>query len=266
MKYLIDFKTNILHREDCPNFNGDGIVWQGLHLRFLENGTKKKFCECCQKDYRAFVRADNEKLIANSNWNFVYTSGSKIFHKKTCSCVYYSRELHGVVRYKKMIDKGFKACKLCKPQPIINAKKISDKSPKLCERKKGRKKDMPNNFRKAYTRFEQAKTEREKKMLTVTTEMEHQDLLTLTQPHFAFWAARGYETFHLRQCPKLRGKTNLIGFSKYQDARAKRYKPCKTCQPTPKSNLYVSIPYKSSKKRSVKRKDMHLSKMKNSVI
>ena len=71
---------------------------------------------------------------------------------------------------------------------------------------------------------------------------ERQDLYTLTQPRFAFFAARGYQNFHLESCPNMVGKTDLIGFETYSKARNAGYTPCRKCKPTDKLDVTVSIP------------------------
>ena len=74
------------------------------------------------------------------------------------------------------------------------------------------------------------------------------DLYTLTQPRFAFWAATGYNTFHLRHCKKMVGLTHLKGFSLYADATSAGYRPCKCCKPTSKHDINVSLPIYSKKR------------------
>jgi methylphosphotriester-DNA--protein-cysteine methyltransferase len=44
------------------------------------------------------------------------------------------------------------------------------------------------------------------------------------------------------------GLTNLKGFSLYADAMAAGYRPCKCCKPTPKHDIYISLPIYSKKR------------------
>lgn len=68
------------------------------------------------------------------------------------------------------------------------------------------------------------------------------DFRILTNPGYAFWAARGYKTFHLRDCRKLEGLSDLRGFSKFGDAICSGLKPCKYCRPSQSDNIYESVP------------------------
>ncbi len=68
------------------------------------------------------------------------------------------------------------------------------------------------------------------------------DVYTLTNPNFAFWAGIGYTTFHTMKYSKLEHIPYLRGFSKYEDALHAKLKPCKYCSPKPKQNLLISVP------------------------
>ena len=85
-------------------------------------------------------------------------------------------------------------------------------------------------------------TELEKLKKENLSEQEISDIYTLTQSGLAFWAGQGYQNFHLRGCSKLNGVSNLKGFKSYEKAVAAGYTPCKTCRPTHKHNLQLSIP------------------------
>ena len=68
---------------------------------------------------------------------------------------------------------------------------------------------------------------------------------TLTQPGYGFFAARGYQNFHTRNCSRLVGKSNIRGFDTFSHACRAGYTPCKYCKPTEKQNIVVSIPIDS---------------------
>ena len=44
------------------------------------------------------------------------------------------------------------------------------------------------------------------------------------------------------------GLTNLRGFSLHSDAMVAGYRPCKCCKPTPKHDIYLSLPIYSKKR------------------
>ena len=102
---------------------------------------------------------------------------------------------------------------------------------------------------RAINRHRQAQEERMAYMQNGSLKQDGKDdLYTLTQPRFAFWAASGYNTFHLRNCKKMSGLKNLKGFSLYADATAAGYRPCKCCKPTSKHDIYLSLPIYSKKR------------------
>ena len=72
------------------------------------------------------------------------------------------------------------------------------------------------------------------------------DMKTLSHPGYAFFAAKGYNTFHLLNCKKLSGLSNIKGFGRYFEASRAGYQPCKCCKPTDKHDIIVSLPTYSS--------------------
>ena len=74
------------------------------------------------------------------------------------------------------------------------------------------------------------------------TDAERKTVMALSQPGLAFWAGRGYQTFHRRNCPKITGLTRLRGFPRYQDAVRAENTPCRHCKPSPKQDVVFSIP------------------------
>ena len=81
------------------------------------------------------------------------------------------------------------------------------------------------------------------------TETQRRDMATLTATDCAFWAGRGYKTFHLRSCRKLSGLTNLRGFRTYQQALSAGYQPCRECRPTKKYDIELSMPIETRERK-----------------
>ena len=108
---------------------------------------------------------------------------------------------------------------------------------------------MTSAERTSLTRFERAQEERyTKRPEAFASETAKEDFYTLTQPRFAFWAGTGYSTFHLRDCKKLHGLSNLKGFSHYNDAIRAGHTPCKYCKPSQKNDISFAIPITSRKR------------------
>ena len=161
--------------------------------------------------------------------------------------------------------KGVRPCKVCQPSHADNRrpevpypiKKVSS-APAIkkvsrpvvrVKPKKPRKPDaavnrpLSDEEAIALTRLRQAQRERlSGEPDCVLMEKEKEDFYTLTQPRFAFFAAKGYRTFHLRSCGKLSGIIGVRGFDTYEAAQKAGFKPCKNCRPSPKQNISVSIP------------------------
>lgn len=99
------------------------------------------------------------------------------------------------------------------------------------------------------TRFIQARDERfARANKEFKSQTEKDDFYTLTQTRFAFWAAAGYATFHRRECRKLKGLSNLRGFSRYKDAIRSGHTPCKYCKPNAKQDIVCPIPINNRKR------------------
>jgi hypothetical protein len=98
------------------------------------------------------------------------------------------------------------------------------------------------------------------------SDVERKDMYTLTQPEYAFWAGKGYKTFHTRNCQKLSGVQHLVGFKRFSDAVRAHYQPCKHCNPTAKSNVKFSIPIQNEKREGDNLEDLRKLCEKNGMI
>ena len=95
----------------------------------------------------------------------------------------------------------------------------------------------------AIGRFNRAKQEREAAFKKGSlSDAEKSNIMALSQPGLAFWASKGYRTFHRRNCPQITGLNQLVGFPRYQDAARAGYCPCRHCKPSPKQDVVYSIP------------------------
>jgi hypothetical protein len=88
------------------------------------------------------------------------------------------------------------------------------------------------------------------------SETKKDDILTLTNTGYGFWAGAGYQNFHLYNCPKLKGLTHIRGFARYRDATREGLTPCKCCKPTEKHDVLYSIPITSRVRENETVEDM----------
>jgi len=243
--YQHDVENGMIHLKQCPKIAN---VTYTIGHKKLRDTVKKgvKLCECCREAYKAELRQVNADIISRTQFTFVYTPTSNIYHKRNCRLILNAKEILGSRTFKPIEESKRVPCKICKPSP----------SDELVEHKDGPNKQEDNtpiedvNYngfkreeRNAMMRQTQALKERDERLSDPTlSDQERKDIITLTQPRFAFWAATGYQNFHLRNCPKLQGLTNIKGFRKFKDAKKAGYIPCKTCKPTAKHDMDLSIP------------------------
>ena len=108
---------------------------------------------------------------------------------------------------------------------------------------------MSKDEQSAIGRFNRAKQEREAAFKRGSlSDAEKSNIMALPQPGLAFWASRGYRTFHRRNCPQITGLSQLVGFPRYQDAVRAGYCPCRHCKPSPKQDVVYSIPITNKKR------------------
>lgn len=96
---------------------------------------------------------------------------------------------------------------------------------------------------KAMERYIQARREREQKCDSENMSAQaYRDHLTLTQPGYMFFSAKGYSAFHKRSCGIIERLSYLDGYATYKQACRSGKQPCKICKPDPKDDLELSIP------------------------
>ena len=270
--YIIDRTTNLIHTDACPKANWNHQI-EVVHSmkKCLKHHLRP--CACCKEIFWRYSYEDIKKKIESCHYNYIY-SDSGLFHKPTCIHVRHipSVELRGTVRYSTAVKHGNKPCGWCRPKPedevepphiydYGRAPVEQDKADPSSfidqgsgspyarmQRAEARKKASYSATRaltdaelRAITRHKQAAQERASLPDNLVGVSDH-DAHVLTQSGYAFWAAKGYRNFHLRQCPKLAHLSDLYGYATYADARKFGLTPCKTCKPTPKHDIIVSVP------------------------
>ena len=269
LPFYYDHSVNLLHSKDCsllprdvdghiipiPLFTGRGSLRNCIKERLVP-------CSCCEEQYHALDEELRRKVINSTNFSFVYSSKSSVFHRPSCYQV--SRIpfmlVRGATYYDTCIENGKRPCGWCRP------KRSDEKEPSHLypadmlmgegfiskdEQKKmwvdmskevwGATRKLTQEEKVALKRHKTAAKERNHKPQNMTVQQTN-DFFTLTQPRFAFWAQEGYSTFHLRNCKKMGGLSNLKGFSTYSDAVRSGYKPCRFCKPSAKNDIKKSIP------------------------
>lgn len=237
---LYNPEDKLLHRSDCELLPDNQYL--PAHMAFKTPIRRKyKACACCRDDFLDALWDRNQDSITRSDYRYVYSKQSKVFHKRECSYVLLSYDIQGTVSYDTCLKTGRRPCKHCNPEPP-SFKRIGmptkQQKPKAAPQPQLKKEEKD-----ALGRFRRAKNERETAFKKgAMSETERLTVMALSQPGLAFWASKGYSTFHRRNCPKITGLHQLRGFAKYQDAVHAGFSPCRHCKPSAKQDVVYSIP------------------------
>lgn len=228
--YTADIETNKIHKKGCSRIPENGDLRSYFELtRPVGKGYIP--CGCVKDEFRAAMRQRNQLIIDRSEYNFLYSPDSEVFHLRKCKIMLAAREIKGTVRYRTCLETGRYPCRICNPMP--------EHDPGFHVRAT----ELTQAEQRAVNRLKQAQQERnaisQKQGLTKT---QRDALYTLSQPGYAFFAAEGYDSFHLRNCKKLSGLADLQGFAHYDHALEEGYRPCKYCKPTDAHDVFVSLP------------------------
>lgn len=235
--------TNTIHKRECELLASGEIETQGYENWKTPLRKRYRPCECCRKEYTTALRERNLDILERTQYTYVYTPNSKVFHKCSCGKMLSAKNILGARKYDTVIKTGRTPCKLCNPSPS-DIYKLLPPEVKIARLQKKIKKSANVTDKRAIARQKLAVEERYRLLNDENlTQTEKDDIYTLTQPRFAFWVGKGYQTFHLRSCSKLNEISNLRGFGTYKEAIHAGYTPCRQCKPTSKHDVKVSIPF-----------------------
>lgn len=254
--YQYDPKTNLIHKKECPVLLSGETETQGYEN--LKTPLRKQYkpCECCAEEYRKAFRERNIDIIDRTQYNYIFSPESKVFHKCTCGLMLSAKHIMGTIKYDTVIKTGRTPCKICNPTANDILKPIPPKQ-KKAHIKKQAKNTVSRGSAQAIERQKRALSERQQMLKDDDlTDTERNDAYTLTQTRFAFWVGQGYQTFHLRSCSRLQEVSNLRGFSTYKDAVRAGYTPCRKCKPTAKHDVIYSIPINNRLRADEKIEDL----------
>ncbi|MBQ7357236.1 MAG: hypothetical protein IJW65_00710 [Clostridia bacterium] len=272
LPYIYDATNGFLHKNGCQLIP-DGV--DTLAFGVISKPLQKRYrpCSCVAEEYRSARREKVIREINSTDYIYMYTESSKVFHRYDCGLLHNAWHVLGTVKYSTAIGKGMRPCKVCNPVPEdrYDSKKVQSPRPKRQkydftkrERKKTKREQLQSQgFTSAeitaVLRLEQSKKERFENIgKQDMTEQQTRDMYTLTQPRLAFFASKGYSTFHQRNCSRLVGRSNIRGFETFSQASRAGYTPCKLCKPTKKQNLLVSIPIESKERADESVEDLVL--------
>ena len=245
LDYQYDVTNKLLHKRGCALMpEGVDTLGYSTLVACIRKGYKP--CSCLRSEYKQAKREKVIDEINRSQYIFMYAEGGKVFHRYDCHLLQNANHVLGTIKYETIASKGFRPCKICNPSPadMINPLVAQQNVRKMISpKKKTQQSGLTRSEMTAMTRLKQSQKERFSGVLEQDlSKQERADLFTLTQPRFAFFAARGYKNFHLRECTRFIGKTDIRGFETFAKAKRAGYTPCRHCKPTDRLDIKVSIP------------------------
>ncbi len=235
--------TNTVHFRSCDNLpcNIDDMVSYTNPEVLLKK--EYKLCSCCRSELRKARAFHNINRITRSQYNYIFTSSSNVYHRSDCRTILASKDICGV-RYLLSIPYDRIPCKICRPDHEKNTyaqeESVFDGQASVLKQRKSGK------TAKALKRQQNALQKRAKLLADKTlTFQQRADICVLTNPDYAFFSAREGSKFHLSDCSKLKNLTKLCGFSKYSQAVGAGLRPCSRCHPSSKQDVMLSIPITS---------------------
>ena len=221
LKYLYDPTTNLLHTADESCEINNPMIGFATLKSCLRKGFRP--CPVCMAEkYRRESMKLSAEVISRSQYNFIYQPKSEVFHK--AECVHARRIpywlIMGSVKYDVCVRREKRPCLLCNPtenyhrprglvpaQPVTAPARPQRHAPALIP---GLTRALTTEETRAYNRHLEASRNRSA-ILSAVEDRDQGDAYTRSCSGFAFCAARGYKTFHLPGCPKLKGLSGLEG-------------------------------------------------------
>ena len=247
---LIDLSTRTVHKSICDSIKQNhDLRGMDTYKACIKYGVYP--CSCCRSEFWEENQRIVGDLIKTNKFAYVYAQTGTIFHKPSCIHVkhIFFPELRGAIYYDNCLKRGLRPCGWCKPKRgdqtgPLHLYTSSKKGGQVSQPVLTATRELEKYEKAALKRQAAARKEREslQKRTATMTAQQQKDAYILTQSRFAFWAAVGYQTFHLRNCKKLDQLSGLRGFSKFKDARRAGYLPCKKCKPTSKYDILISVP------------------------
>ncbi len=243
--YQYDTAAGLFHRRSCPDIPADAPLIGHPDLQYFFRKRLTPCPRCMKSEARAANRARNRDIIDRTEYRFVFAASSPVFHRRSCGLILGTTgELRGALYYRTCEESGRRPCRVCHPAPEASERPSAPRP--APPRPAAPKRTLSHAEKQAMARFQQAKAERyagtDADALSPT---QRNDFFTLTQPRFAFFAARGYATFHRRECSSLRGLSDLRGFSRFDEACRAGLTPCRHCKPSARQDILCAVPITS---------------------
>ena len=249
-RYQYDPSANMIHILECDKYDHSDMTVKGYPNFKTARKMNYLICECCKNDYQAELREKNRKIVDNSQYTYIYTPTSNVFHRWDCELILDAKTIMGTRHYSTVIKTGRIPCKTCEPTATDRHRQLSPYARQMQLLNEVTQSSTGEMSKALHRQWVAAKDREELLNDPSLSQQEISDIYTLTQPRFVFWAAKGYSFFHHRGCPKLRGVSELKGFSTFRDATRAGFRPCRQCKPSANQDIHLSIPITSTQRNN----------------
>lgn len=125
--YEVAEKNGIITPEPKHRSTNDVIVLQKLLSAFGYDKKEKRKAMPDAPKSRADRRERNADILSRTEYHYIYTPNSKVFHRPNCHLMRNAIDINGSVYYKTAI-KGRVPCRVCRPEPNERPKKTKAKA------------------------------------------------------------------------------------------------------------------------------------------
>lgn len=243
--YLVYSGSNVFHNEGCAllPYNGEPSYYKNID-RLIKHGYRP--CQCVRQEYSEALEKRNRSIILRMKYKYIFVPNSKVFHTTQCSSMRTAVKISGSYYYRACLLGGRRPCRKCNPVDEENSgNEIRDEVAMSAD----------DAMR---MRTEERAIKRHRQAVLARTALENniylpvdkkEDLYKLSSSSYAFFASKGYKTFHLRNCKKTANLKSIEGFSTYESACNAGYKPCRYCKPSDKHNVELSLPIYTTERK-----------------
>lgn len=113
--YIAHIETNRIHKKGCTQLPTTGST-KGYNELTKPIGKGYVPCDCVKEEYRKARRTRNQSIIDRTEYCFIYSPDSKVFHRRDCKIALNANQIMGTVQYHNCLSTGRQPCKLCNPE------------------------------------------------------------------------------------------------------------------------------------------------------
>ena len=113
--YIAHIETNRIHKKGCSQLPATGST-KGYNELTKPIGKGYVPCDCVKEEYRKARRTRNQSIIDRTEYCFIYSPDSGVFHRRDCKIALNAKQIMGTVQYHNCLSTGRQPCKVCNPE------------------------------------------------------------------------------------------------------------------------------------------------------